>query len=369
VLLVGAGLFLRTLHNLRTLDAGFSRERLLLFRVDAGLNHYGPAEIESLFERLRMRLQTLPGVRAVAHSRHPLLSGSRRTNIITLDNPRVPATQNRHVQVNVVSASFFPTMEIPFVLGRDFTERDNAAAPPVVIVNETFARTFFPDENPIGRTLGLNGQRAIVGVIRDARYADLRGALPPMAYLPARQKIEGQVNFAIRTAGDPTALGSAVRAALHEVDPKVPLFELRTQEQQIDRLLGQERMFAALSGCLGGVALLLTCIGLYGLLAHQVTARTREIGIRMALGAQLHAVMSLVLAEGLRLTVLGVALGLTAALALTRFVASLLFNVPPTDPVTLASAGLLLVAVAAFACWIPARRATKVDPMTALRAE
>jgi predicted permease len=370
VLLVGAGLFLRTLHNLRTLDAGFNRENLVLFRLDAGLSgHKGP-QVVALFDRLLERLVALPGVRSAAHSRHALLSGGLRNGTVALQNPRLPANQNFGVQVNVVSPSFFPTFEIPFVLGRNFTDRDDGNSRPVAVINETFARAFFPEENPLGRTFTMNRvEREIVGVIRDARYADLRSAIPSIVYVTHRQSIEGSASFAVKTAGDPAALGAAIRTALREIDPNVPLFELRTQEQQINELVSNERMFATLSATLGGVALLLTCIGLYGLLAHQVTARTREIGIRMALGAQLRAVMALVLGEGLRLAALGVVLGLATALAVTRFVAHMLFGVPPTDPWTLAGAAALLIAIAALACFIPARRAAKVDPMSALRAE
>ena len=375
VLLVAAGLFLRTLHNLRTLDAGFNRENLILFRVDASLSGLKGPQVLALFDRLLERLDTLPVVRGSAHSRHPLLSGSRRGSSITLQNPRLPPDQNFGVQINVVSPSFFPTMEIPFVLGRNFNAHDTENSPLVVVVNETLARTFFPGENPIGRTFSMRmaGSREphyeIVGVIRDARYAALRGAIPPIVYVSARQSIEGAANFAVRTTGDPAALGTAIRAALHEIDPTVPLFELRTQEQQIDQLLGNERLFAMLSAFFGVVALLLTCIGLYGLLAHQVTARTREIGIRMALGAQLRAVVGLVLTEGVCLAIIGVVFGIGAACGLAGFVAKMLFGVPAVDPATLVAAGSLLVAVAAMACWVPARRAAKVDPMIALRAE
>jgi ABC-type antimicrobial peptide transport system permease subunit len=206
-------------------------------------------------------------------------------------------------------------------------------------------------------------------VARDVHYADLRNEIPLTVYTSFYQETTGQVTFAVRTAGDPRAFGTVIRKTVHDIDPAVPIFNLRTQEEQVTQLVSSERLFATLTTFFGSVALGLTGIGLYGLLAQRVTMRTREIGIRMALGAQLRAVVTLVLGEGLRLTVIGLALGMGVTLGVTRFVSKMLFGVPPADPVTLGGAALLLVAIAAFACWLPARRAAKIDPMVALRAE
>jgi predicted permease len=369
VLLVGAALFLRTLHNLRSNDAGFNRENVMLFRVDASLSGYKPADTVALFDRLVDRLALLPGATSVGFSRHPLLSGSRRGSSIGVPGSTVPARE-QSTSIQIVSPGFLPTMEIPILLGRNVSERDTVNSAPVAVVNERFARTYFGDATPIGRTFTLR-ERAIeiIGVARDARYDSLRAPIPTTVYLPFGQEISGQASFAIRAVGDPSALAPAIRSVVREVDANLPLFELRTQEEQITRLVRQERMFATLTTFFGALALLLTCVGLYGLLAHQVTSRTREIGIRMALGAQLRSIMSLVLGEGLRLSALGVVLGIGASVALTRLVSSVMFGVQPHDPLSLIAAGALLLSVAALACWLPARRAARVDPMKALRAE
>jgi predicted permease len=369
VLLVGAGLFLRTLHNLLGNDAGFNRENLMLFRVDASLSGYKPADTVALFDRLLERLSQLPGAKSTALSRHPLLSGSRRSSSIAVPQSKVPARE-QSTSIQIISPGFFQTMEIPLLLGRNVSERDTENSPPVAVVNERFAQKYFPGESPIGRTFTLRERPVeIVGVARDARYDSLRGTVPVSVYLPFRQEISGQANFAVRTVGEPSALATAIRGAVREVDANLPIFDLRSQEDQITRHVAQERLFATLTSLFGGLALVLTCIGMYGLLVHQVTARTREIGIRMALGAQLRAVMALVLGEGLRLTAIGVVLGIGASLVLTRFLSSVMFGVRPHDPATLIAASILLIAVAALACWLPARRAARVDPMNALRAE
>jgi predicted permease len=341
----------------------------MLFRVDASLSGYKPADTVALFDRLLDRLSQLPGAKSAAFSRHPLLSGSKRSSGIGVPQSKVPPRE-QSTSIQIISPGFFHTMEIPLLLGRNVSERDTENSPPVAVVNERFAQRYFPGESPIGRTFTLRGRPVeIVGVARDARYHSLRDAIPVSVYLPFRQEISGQANFAIRTTGEPGALATAIRGAVREVDANLPIFELRSQEEQITRHVAQERLFATLTSIFGGLALLLTCIGLYGLLAHQVTARTREIGIRMALGAQLRPVMTLVLGEGLRLTAISVVLGIGASLALTRFVSSVMFGVRPHDPATLIAASVLLISVAALACWLPARRAARVDPMKALRAE
>jgi predicted permease len=370
VLLVGAGLFLRTLHNLRTAETGFNRENLMLFRVDAFLSGYKGPDGLALFDRLTERLARLPGVKAVTFSRHGLLSGGRRSSSVTVPGLQLPA-QETGTSINLVNPGFLAAMQIPLLLGRDVSARDTATSPPVAVVNEAFVRRFFPEGgSPIGRTFNL-GNRSIevVGVARDAAYASIREPMSPAFYQPIRQDPATNVNFALRTAGDPAALGTAIRAAVREIDANLPIFELRTQEEQVTQLVARERLFALLSAFFAALALVLTCIGLYGLLAHQVTMRTREIGIRMALGAQLRSVVSLVLGEGLSLAIIGVVIGLLAAWSLTGFVAKMLFGVPPTDLPTFAGVGGLLLAIAALACALPARRAAKVDPMQALRAE
>jgi predicted permease len=286
-----------------------------------------------------------------------------------VQNPRLPPG-DKGTTIQIVSSGFLPTMQIPVLLGRNVGEQDRETTTPVAVVNETFARAYFPGESPLGRTFTLRNRTIeIVGVARDARYYELRNAIPPTVYLPFRQELSAQANFAVRTNGQAAASAATIRAAVRDIDANLPLFELRTQEQQITQLVGQERMFALLTAFFAGLALVLTCIGLYGLLAHQVTARTREIGIRMALGAQLRAVISLVLTEGLCLAIIGLVIGLFAAFGLSQFVARMLYGVPPTDPFTIVGVAIVLIVVAALACLVPASRAARVDPMQALRAE
>jgi len=369
VLLVGAGLFLRTLHNLRSADTGFNRENVLLFRVDATLSGYRGAAIATLFDRLLDRFARVPGVQSAAFSRHPLLSGSRRSAPVTVPGSAT-TPPNPGTNVQLVSPSFFATMQIPLLLGRNFDDRDNDTSPRVLVVNEAFVKKFLPGEQPLGRTVRMREKTfEIVGVVRDARYYSLRDDMPVTIYQAFRQEVSGQANFAVRTIGSPETVAASIRSAVREVDDNLPLFDLRTQEEQVTQLVAQERTFALLSAFFGALALVLTCVGLYGLLAHQVTARTREIGIRMALGAQLRAVVGLVLTEGLCLAVIGVILGFGAATGLAGFTARLLYGVPATDLATLAAVAATLLTVALVASLIPARRAAKVDPMVALRTE
>jgi predicted permease len=376
VLLVGTGLFLRTLRNFATLDVGFDRSKLLYFEIDLGPNRVTPQAKAALSRRLQESVNQLPGVQSSALTSRPLLSGSRSSYRINLDNPKLPPGQNMSCSTNDVSPAFFQTTGIPLLLGRTFTAAEVAGDRPVAVVNDTFARTFFPGENPVGRTFGTYGslvaktpprQIEIIGVVADARYADLRSSIPATIYHPLAQGAEG--TFVVRTAGDPRSAISSLESTLRKLAPDASMSHVRTQQEAVDRLLTSERLFALLSGLFALVALGLTCLGLYGLLAYEVTARTREIGLRLALGAPIPAVMSLILGSGLKLVFVGLVLGLGAAFVLTRFVSALLFNVQPTDPATFAAVAVILLVVAILACWLPARRASKVDPIVALRTE
>jgi predicted permease len=260
-------------------------------------------------------------------------------------------------------------MEIPLLQGRDVNAGDTERRPRVAIVNEAFVRRFLPGDSPIGRTF-VSGNRTIevIGLARDAAYATLREAVPPTIYVPIRQEPATQVNFTLRTAGDPAALMPALRTAVREIDANLPIFAVRTQEEQVTQLVAQERLFAWLSAFLGSLALMLTCIGLYGLLAHQVTAHTREIGIRMALGAQRFQA-AFVLRQTTLLTMLGVATGLIGAATLSRYLEGMLFGLTPLDLPTFVAVVVMFVVVAMLASYVPARRATRVDPLVALRTE
>jgi predicted permease len=370
-LLVGAGLFARTLRNLSNVEVGFNRDNLLLFRVDPRLNNYRDEQIADLYERMVTRLEAVPGVRAASFARHPLLSGSAMRDGINVQG-QPSRGGNNGVYVMRVHANFFATMEMSLQAGRSLRAQDDHRAPRVAVINQAVARKFFGHDNPLGQRFGFgapenNSQIEIVGVVSDAKYTSLRQENPATVYIPYTQERPTQMNFAVRAAGDPTALVASIRAAVREVDGNLPLFDIKTQRRQAEESLAQERLFARLTGFFAALALVLSAIGVYGVLAHTVAQRTREIGIRMALGATRRAVVRLVVAQGMGLVLVGVALGVAGALALTRLVASMLFGVRAHDPLTFGAVVLLLAGVALLACYAPARRAARIDPLQALR--
>ncbi len=380
VLLIGAGLFLRTVDNLRRVDVGFNPDNLVLFRVNPSLNGYEPARIESLYEQMTQRILAVPGVRLVTLSNPPMLTGSvNGTSFIVQGRTYSPATRDdpklrEGVSVNRVriAPNFFETMEIPLVRGRGFSDRDNtAAAPKVAIINEAAVRKFFPDEDPLGKRFGstpeTSGQFEVVGVVKDIMYNALREPPPATMYVPYVQSPVGGMAFVIRTATDPATLMGSVREAVRQADDNVPIVDMSTQTDQIERRFTQERVFAKAYALFGGLALLVASIGLFGLMSYNVTRRTTEIGIRMALGAQRQTVLQMVLRESLILVAIGVVIGIAAALGSGRFVESLLFGLTPTDATTSTLAVALMVGVSALAGYLPARRAARLDPMTALR--
>ncbi|HZS04062.1 MAG TPA: ABC transporter permease [Blastocatellia bacterium] len=374
VLLAGAGLFVRTLRNLQSIDLGFNRENLLLFRVDPRLNNYQDEQIANLYERMIERIEATPGVRSATISRHPLLSGSAARDGIFLPGQPSQSGEQNAVYIHRVRANFFETMEMPLLSGRSLSPRDDKRAPRVAVVNQTLARKFFPNDNPVGKRFGFSkaggsGEIEIVGVVRDAKYTRLRQDNPPTVYIPYLQESLSQMNFEVRTTGDPVALVPAVREAVRQVDGNLPLFDVKTQSEQIEKSLAQEYLFARLTAFFGLVALALASVGLYGVMAYSVARRTREIGIRMALGARKFDVLKLIVSQGMLLVVIGAVIGLAAALALTRVLSSMLFGVGATDPLTFAGVVALLAVVAFVACLVPARRAAKTDPMAALRYE
>jgi predicted permease len=370
VLLIAAGLFVGTLRNLNQIDAGFNRENLLIFRVNP---QYETARRANVYQEMTERIAALPGVRAVSSSRNPLLAGSYSSENLTVPGYTPRAGEEMKARIASVAPNFLATMEIPLLLGREFTPQDNQQAPNVAVVNQELAQRFFPNQNPLGQRFILNGKEMqIVGVARDAKYGGIREAIPPVVYLPYLQDRLGPppvMSFAVRTLGDPSAATAALRQTVLSIDRNLPLFDVRTQSELIERDFAQERLFGTLSSFFGLLALALVCIGLYGMMSYTVARRTHELGIRMALGAPGGAVLRMVLGESLRLVLTGLVIGLAAALGTTRWIASLLFGLTPTDPLTLALATLLLLAVAALAGWLPARRAARVDPMVALRHE
>jgi predicted permease len=373
VLLVGTGLFVRTLRNLEGVDPGFNPHQLAVFRIDANSAGYGRAELPALQARLQERLASLPGVRAATFASNPLLAGVRSTRRLSLPGDTAPP---QAFLTNGVAPNFFAAMELPLLLGRAFTDRDTVGSPRVAIVNQKAARQLFGDANPVGRRLLFGPipseparEVEIVGVARDAKYTSLRQDVPATVYLPAAQQLDGTAHYYVRATRNPAAMFGAIRAAVRDVDPTLPAIDLRTNEEQIERISAEERLFARLSGVFGTVALVLACVGLYGLISFMVIQRTGEIGVRMALGARPGQVLRLVLRESLVLVILGTAVGAMAGHGAGRFVESMLFGLTPGDPLTYGVVAAGLVVVALLASLIPARRAVRVDPLVALRAE
>jgi predicted permease len=377
VLLVGAGLFLRTLQNLRHVDVGFNPQNLLLFRVTPQLNRYDEPRSAQLYRAMMERLSALPGVRGVAMSQPALLSGSVNSTSIYVQGRSYPpgGIRDGSNSINrvVVSPSFFAVMEIPLMTGRTFTDGDSTTAPKVAIINETAARTYFPNESPLGRRFGssveTSNQLEIVGVLRDAKYDSVRDNAPPTMYVPYSQTRFGGAVFEVRTAAAPASVTASVREAVRQIDPNLPLMDVSTQIEQVEQRFAQEKLFAQAYALFGGLALLLASIGLFGLMSYSVSRRTNEIGIRMALGAQRGDVLRLVLRESMILVVIGIVAGLAIALGAGHYVRALLFGLPPTDGASIAAAVALMAAVSALAGYLPARRASRVDPMVALHYE
>ncbi len=368
VMLVGAGLLTRTLINLRNIDTGFDAHNLLLFALDPVSSRYTDAEIRSLYSGLRGRLSALPGVRSVSYSSDALLSSGLWSQECRIEGH----FDRKTVRVNMlrVGPDFFRTMGIPIQSGRDFAESEFANIRPVAVVNREFIRKYLNGRDPLGIHFGATGpkdvQQEIIGVVGDAKYDNLRDPVKPTAYIPLR---EGGTHFEIRTANNPSALIPTVRSIVRKLDSNLPLYDVKTQTEQIDELLTIERLVTRLAVAFGLLALILTCVGLYGLLSYEVTRRTREIGIRIAIGAEPATVQRGVLRETVTLVLLGLAAGIPVALVVSRTLGSLLYGVKPTDAFTLAGVVCVLLALAALAGYLPARRASRIDPMVALRYE
>jgi predicted permease len=375
VLLVGAGLFLRSLQKLESVPLGFEREHLLLFSVAPGLNGYKGAPLAEYYRQVQERIAAIPGVSAVSFSSHgPVGDGVSSSSI------KIPGvTSGKEVfdlHRHLVGPGYFDTLGIPTLTGRVLDERDNLAGPKVAVVNQTLARSAFGEDNPLGKILRFGSDAKprdfqIVGVVGDAKYNDLREPAPPTAYFSHLQAIDAAsfMTFQVRTKTDPEAVVAALRSEVAEVDANIPITKLDTLVQRIDKALLFERMFSRLTGTFGLLALVLVCVGLYGTMSYFVARRTNEIGIRMALGAQPVGVFRMVLSEGLKLTSAGVVIGLAGAALGTRLISSALYEVPALDPLTFVCVAVLLISVGLFACYVPARRAMKVDPMVALRYE
>lgn len=367
VLLIGAGLFLRTLHNLNHAQLGFQPERLLLFDLSVLERQYTNQETRSAtFDQLKTQIAALPGVKMTTFSEAALLAGDTST---TNFDPNGETPRSEKAWLNAIGDNYFETMGIPLVAGRAFSNEDTATGPKVAVINLRLAHQFFPNENPIGRTFNDDHIR-IVGIGGDAKFKDLRMEPPPTYYRPYRQSAtSNSVTFAVKAAVMPSSLTEAVRSVVLSLDKDLLITNMRTQDEQINDSLREERLFATLTTGFGLLALLLASIGVYGITAYTVSRRTNEIGIRMALGAQRPQVLRMVLREACWLAAAGVGTGLAISLVVGHLVRSLLYDLRSSDPLTLATAGTILIAVILVASWMPARRAASLHPMKALRHE
>jgi predicted permease len=370
LLLIGAGLFLRTLWNLRSIPLGFRPEQVVLLRVDPPRTGYVKQARVALFEEIDRRIAAIPGVAVSSLSHEPVVSGSSSTTRVEIPGKTLtPAEASTHI--NTVGHRFFETMDIPILAGRTFDGRDHKKSSKVAIVNQQFVRRFFPDVHPVGRSFKSNGATyEIVGICGDVHYS--RPRIPaPSTYYPlfAQAEDAGWMTFEVRSAQSLSALTPLIREAVRAVDKDLPVFDLRTQTQQIDSTMMRERLFVTLTTAFGVLALILSSVGIYGIMAQNVSRRTGEIGVRLALGAPRAGVLLMVLREASLLAVIGIVLGTAAALGLSRYIKSMLFGLTQYDPVAIGGAIVTMLVVAVLAGWMPARRACRLDPMVALRHE
>jgi putative ABC transport system permease protein len=380
VLLVGAGLFVRTLQQLKGMDMGFSRQNVVLF--DLGfIQRVEPVRRASVYKQVLARLEEVPGVHAASASFITPLTGNSWGQRLNIEGYQAGPEEVVRGNGMSVGPNYFETMDTPLLGGRDFGPQDERLdgstatnSPGVAIINETMARRFFGNANPLGQHFSFYNRPdrkfEIVGLVKDAKYRSLREAVPPTFYVSCFQEVRNfDMTFAARIAGKPGAVMDRLRRAVRETDPTLQLRDMRTMEDTVNASLHQERVVSNLGGFFSLTALGLACLGLYGTLSLAVLQRTREIGVRVALGAQRSDVLTLVIGKGLKLALVGSAIGLAGAFAVTRLIANLLYGVTATDPLTFVAVSLLLVFVAGLASWLPARRAVKVDPMEALRYE
>ena len=367
VLFIGAGLLIKSFLRLRSVNLGFQPEGVLTAQISL---HHGQSQV-TFFEQLFERVQALPGVLSVAVGDHLPMTGYARLMGLEIEGRQASnLSTNGRISVVMVSPEYFRSLGVPLLQGRFFNSGDAAGSLNVALVNEALVRHYFPKENPLGQRVKANLSCTIVGVVADARQSGLDSDVLPQIYLPYTEyRMGSSAKLVIRAVGDPMRLAGPMRDVLKSIDSDVAASDIMTMEQRLAKSIASRRVNMFLTGTFAGLALLLAVAGIYGVMSYLVSQRTHEIGIRMALGAQKRDVLQMVIKQGLILTLIGVVVGSAAALALTRVISSLLYNVSPTDPVTFVCVSLFLVAVALLASYIPARRAAKVDPMTALRYE
>jgi putative ABC transport system permease protein len=378
-LLIGAGLLLRSLHRLSHVDLGFNPNHLLTASFDLSETRYNPDQQDRFIHDLTMRLSRLPGVVSAGGALPLPLSNNRFAISFNLVDHPVPEANEPSAGFHAVTSVFFETMQMPLMRGRFFDERDQRNGEPVMIISTAFARKFFPNEDPVGKKIKIGAgegpsrekykTREVVGVVGDLRTDALENDPIPTYYVPLSQLMFGPPALVVRTAGEPMAIASEVGKVLRSMDAEAPLYDVRTMTDYLALDLGRARFQTVLLGLFAGIALLLTGVGLYGVMAQSVAQRTQEIGIRMALGASREDVRAMVLRKGTLLSLAGTAIGLVCAIALARLIESLLYQIPPRDPMTYVGVCAILVLVASLASYVPALRATRLDPMVALRYE
>jgi predicted permease len=375
VVLVCGGLFIKSFRNAQKMDPGFAARGVLLVSINPELVGYNEDQTKDFYKRIVGRAETLPGVQAASVARLLPLSDSSSSSgpILKEGETLAPGSPGRTIMNNVVSPGHFKTLQIPLVAGRDFDERDRKGAQRVVIVNERMAQMLWPDEHAIGKRIfiGTENQQPIevVGVVRTGKYRNLAEDPKPYYYTPMAQRGPSGMTLLMRTAGDPRSLVSAIRNEVQAIDRRIPLFAIKTMDEHLTWALWAPNMAATLALAFGLVALLLSAVGLYSVMAYVVSQRTREVGIRMALGARRADVLKLITTEGMKLAAIGVAIGFVLSLALSRVLSSVLIGVSAFDLTTFIGVALLMAGVAVAACLVPARRATKVNPLVALRYE
>ncbi|MGH9747203.1 MAG: ABC transporter permease [Candidatus Acidiferrales bacterium] len=377
VLLVSSGLLIRSLVRLQNVNPGFDPHNVLAADLDLPGQKYTNAKQDQFARELMPKLTALPGMQSVAGVFPLPMTGSEMRTSVQIEGRPVEKSDEEHSTLFSITPDYFRTMKIALLQGRDFTAQDGPDTNPVVIVNESLARQFFPGENPIGKRIrpGISvdekpsRMREIVGVVADVKFKDLKSEWQPTSYLPQSQIPIGNITVVARTSGDPSILARPLAEAVHSIDPDMPAYNVKTVEDYLDGTIAVPRFNTLLLGIFAGLALVLTAIGLYGVISYSVAQRTHEIGIRMALGGQPRDMLRLVVGQGVRLALYGVGLGLIAAFAFTHFLSSLLFGVTAIDPISFVTVVFALLAVVLLACYIPARRAMNVDPMVALRYE
>jgi predicted permease len=373
VLLIAAGLLLTSFARLQRVEPGFQPDGIFTAQLVLPPQRYDGERLVGFYESLYQRLSALPGITAAALTdRVPLTGGQTPAPVAVVGRPLPPMSERPNANRHLVSPGYFQTLGIPIRAGRDFDERDSSRVPHVVIVNETFARRHFPGEDPIGRTLitGMGQMPSqVIGVVADVRSTGLNTPPEPDYFLPALQRPETFTNILVRTTSTPVAMAAAVRDALRSADPDLPLLQPQTLSTRISQTVADRRLALVLLASFAALALLLASLGVYSVMAHLVAFRTSEIGIRMALGASPGNVMRMVLGHGRRLTLVGIAIGVGGGLAVSRLMQQVLFEVDPADPLIYLAVSLMLLLVAELASFVPARRATRIDPVIALRSE